>query len=61
MKMTHKETEDGITYSISNEFETMSFNTDQNNNVKTWVGKFDGDVRIWGSLGVDNDDNDKEA
>ena len=61
MKMTHKETEDGITYTISNEFETMSFNTDQNNNVKTWVGKFDGDVRIWGSLGVDNDDNDKEA
>ena len=55
MKMTHKETEDGITYTISNEFETMSFNTDQNNNVKTWVGKFDGDVRIWGSLGVDKE------
>lgn len=61
MKMTHKETEDGITYTISNEFETISFNTDQNNNVKTWVGKFAGDVIIWGSREMINDDNDKEA
>lgn len=61
MKMTHKETEDGITYTISNEFETIFFNVDHNNHVKTWVGKFTGDVRMWGSLGVDDDDNDKEA